>query len=68
MKKKFKHNQLNFDCEKLMSYDWHKLSKCTIVADGQRHYTIDVNDSSYFYDNSHDRNRDYQIAKQIFNK
>lgn len=64
----FNHNQLNFDYDKLMDYDSHKIVKCNINTDGQRFYTLDINDSSYIYADSHDRNRDYRIAKLTFKK
>lgn len=64
----FKHNQLNFDFEKLMDYDTHKIVKCNFVSDGRRWYTLDINDSSYIYNDSHERNKDYKTAKQTFTK
>lgn len=58
--KRFDSTQLNIDFEKLKSYDNLTIYK-SYVEELDYPYTIEVNDSSYFYANEEDRNSDYEI-------
>lgn len=70
MKKKFKHTQLNFDYNKLMEHGEYEIKKDVILpsAGNDIHFLLDINDSSYIYANEQERDSDFKLTKQIFNK
>lgn len=70
MKRKFKHNQLNFDYDRLMRYDEYEIKKDIIPPSlgNDIHFLLDINDSSYIYPNKSERDSDYKVAKITFTK
>ena len=64
-KNKFHNNNLNFDLDKISSYD-----EVDIEMDYDKNlvdkYIIRVNDNSYFYRERADRNTDYHKLKRMF--
>ena len=51
---------LAFDLEKIKGYHRPKLVKSWFENDGEKTYTIEVSDSSYFYINVEDRDEDFR--------
>jgi hypothetical protein len=53
-----KNQQLQFDLEKLLSYDGYSYTDITTDYTEELGYILDIKDNSYFYDNEEDRNFD----------
>jgi hypothetical protein len=58
----FKKQQLTFDLEKILDYDDLNI---TSNYDEKLGYSIEVNDSSYFYDYEPDRDFDMQLLINV---
>ena len=53
-----KNQQLQFDLERLLSYDEYCYSDITTDYVEGEGYVLDIKDNSYFYDNEEDRDFD----------
>lgn len=61
-----KNQNLNFDLEKIKSYDAISIKKDSFKNEvHNKIYTIEVNDNSYFYSNKEERNVDLKKLKSI---
>ena len=65
-----KNKQLQFDLEKLLSYDEYCYSDITTDYDEKLGYILDIKDNSYFYNNEEDRDSDdrniYNLLSEKF--
>ena len=65
MKPQFKNQQLQFDLERLLSYDEYSYTDITTDYDNLLGYILDIKDASYFYNNEADRDFDEDLFMEI---
>ena len=54
----FKNKQLQFDLERLLSYDCYSYVEITTDYDKELGFILDIKDNSYFYESEFDRDLD----------
>lgn len=64
--KRFNHQQVNFDLEKLYYFDEIEIKKsCLDTKENGKVWTIDVNDECYIYPNKKECKEDYEALKKV---
>lgn len=60
-----KNQQLQFDLEKLLSYDEYCYTDVTTDFDENLGYILDIKDNSYFYENEEGRDFDDKLFMEL---
>jgi len=63
---KFSNGDLQKELEKIKRYDSLKIKKDEYKDENTTTYTVEVNDNSYLYANSKERNSDLNLLKTYF--